>query len=88
MNRLQDEGYDVWAFANNKQGYGFNLILKEKSKFIHVHISYMGEDEDNIYYISSHEMKGNVLDTICCRQLGSSQTTESDEVYKLVKSLI
>ena len=86
MNELIKDGYDVWAFHNDMQGFGFNLILDKK--FIYLHIGGGFDDQPNTYYISSHEKKSNILDPFCSKQLGERETSNYKEVKKLVLSLI
>ena len=84
MNKLVQEGEDIWEFHNISQGYGFMVIREDK--WINVSISH-NYSEPNEFFISSYEREGNCFCIVSNKQLGRRRTTNFEEVYSLIKEL-
>lgn len=59
MNKLSNDGLDIWEFHDSYQGYGFKVIFKKTFVEVSLHIDLTSQKVS--YYLHHNEMTGNIL---------------------------
>lgn len=81
MNKLAKEGYDLWPFHDGWSGFGFKVIMDKTWIEVRIYES----DEISAYL---YKRNGNVFDSISNKLLKSENTSDTKDVYTIIKRLV
>lgn len=84
MNKLQQDGLDIWEEHDNMSGYGFKAIGEKKWIQVSIHHYF---NEPNKFVVCCYERKGNYFDFISNKLLGRKDTQNYEQVYEIIKEL-
>lgn len=85
MNKLLDDGIDIWEHHDKYSGYGFQAITKNKWVEVSIIVNFT---TPNNFVVCCYERNGNCFDFLSNKKLGRKATTNHEEVYDIVKDFL
>lgn len=86
MNKLAEEGHNIWEFHSSAQGFGFKVI--EDKIWIEVLVGGEYASQNCKFYINKYKKEGNILCSFLNKELDNKITDKPLEVFNIIKGLL